>query len=134
MKPIALLLLIPLLLAGCAETSPPPPTQAQAPLPQSFVLFFGFDSAKLTPEASDVVGGIAHAAEDAPAAKITIEGQASGRKPHDRELADRRAQAVAQALAAAGVDAARITVRGARAPTGESGVEAHKVVARLEEP
>jgi outer membrane protein OmpA-like peptidoglycan-associated protein len=116
----ALTLLIAL--AGC---------MSPASAPRDFVVFFETDKATLTPEAKIVVVQMAHAAQTAASAKITVEGRADGGTAHDAALADERAAVVMRALVDSGIDATRIAKQPSAPPTGTTGTAAHQVIVQF---
>ena len=83
---------------GCKA---PPPN-----VPQTYVLFFPFDSADLSPEARAVVDQAASGIKVAKPSTVGIAGFAdkAGTKEYNQHLSERRIDAVEQALAADGVD------------------------------
>lgn len=104
---------------GSAPTPPPPPTAAPvaAPAPvqaQTYLVFFDWDKADLTPRATQI---IAQAAADSKTQTITtidVNGytDTSGTAQYNQGLSIRRAQAVAAQLVADGVPAGEITAQG----------------------
>jgi outer membrane protein OmpA-like peptidoglycan-associated protein len=99
--------------------------------PQIFVVYFPTNDAVLTPQAHALATEIAAARRDMNPSRVVVEGRADGGTPHDAELADARARAVARALVDAGVDAALIEQHPGAPPAGETGVAAHQVVVRF---
>ena len=91
-----------LLLAGCHVIGP-----------ERFVVFFSPRSSDLDAQAKQVVATVAERARQRPGAAVLVSGFADPIGPADDnlKLAERRAQAVADALAAAGLDAARVQRR-----------------------
>ena len=114
------------LLAACA-TKPPPPKQ--------FDVFFGVGSARLTPEAQQVVNTAVVAIRDTKPSSILVEGEADGASPKDAQLADQRATTVTNALKAAGVDPAKIAQHAALALPANTDpathISTHKVTVQL---
>src|ERR1051326_2268384 len=88
-----------LMLLGACTTTPPPPKQVD--------VFFQVNSAKLTPEAQQVVEAILPMIRDTKPSSIVVEGEADGTSPRDAQLADQRASTVGGALRAAGADQAK---------------------------
>lgn len=83
------------------------------PTPQTFTfdrLNFATNSAELPADAQDTVGALAQILTAYPKAKVQLNGyaDATGSDPHNVQLGDQRAQAVAKALTAQGVGADRI--------------------------
>ena len=109
------------MIAACDEpapaTAPPPPPP---PAPQSFMVFFDWDSAKLNTQAANVVGQAAGAYKTKGGARITATGHTdtSGTPAYNMALSLRRANAVKDALVKEGVPATAIAVVG----RGEQGL------------
>jgi len=120
-------LLVSLILLGACSTTPPPPKQ--------FDVFFQVNSAKLTPEAQQVVDTIVAMIRDTKPSSIVVEGEADGASPRDAQLADQRASTVASALRAAGVDQSKIVQHAALALPAQQDlathVSTHKVAVQL---
>ena len=121
-------LLVSLILLGACSTTPPPP-------PKQFDVFFQVNSAKLTPEAQQVVDTIVAMIRDTKPSSIVVEGEADGTTPRDAQLADQRASTVAGALKAAGVDQSKIAQHAALALPAQQDlathVSTHKVAVQL---
>jgi OOP family OmpA-OmpF porin len=85
--------------------APPPPQ------PEEFLVFFDFDSSKLTKEAMDIVKSAAAAAKKGNYARIVLTGHADRAGPVDYNfgLSQRRANAVKAELVRLGVSATEIT-------------------------
>lgn len=101
------------------------------PQPQPrYVVFFYQLSSDLDPEAQSVVQAAVTAARNAPTRLVTVAGYTDRMDAPgaDVQLSRRRAQAVADALAASGVDRARISLqpRG-QDREGDPGVERRRV-------
>ena len=77
-------------------------------------VFFDFDSAKLRPEARPVIETLAEMLKADPNAIAHITGHTDGKGPQsfNDALSRRRAEAVADAVVAAGIDASRISTAG----------------------
>ncbi|MGR5238352.1 OmpA family protein [Vibrio alfacsensis] len=75
---------------------------------------FEFDSAKLTSDISGRLDNFANFLNEYPQAQVEITGytDSSGPAAYNQKLSERRAQAVADYLIAAGIDADRFTVKG----------------------
>ena len=103
------------MIAACDEpapaTAPPPPPP---PAPQSFMVFFDWDSARLNTQAANVVGQAAGAFKTKGGARITATGHTdtSGTPAYNMALSLRRANAVKDALVKEGVPATAIAVVG----------------------
>ena len=120
LKKLFVLIAATFMIAACDEpapaTAPPPPP----PAPQSFMVFFDWDSAKLNPQATNVVGQAAAAYKTKGGARITATGHTdtSGSEAYNMALSLRRANAVKDALVQQGVPATAIAVVG----RGEQGL------------
>ncbi len=92
-----------------AEIAPPP-----ARSPENFLLYFTFDSDKLTAAGEAVVDAAVMAAGKIRAADFAVTGHAGplGSDGYNMDLSLRRANAVREALIARGIDPARISVAG----------------------
>ncbi|WP_425064548.1 OmpA family protein [Reyranella sp.] len=121
LKKLFVLFAAAFMIAACDEpapaTAPPPPPP---PAPQSFMVFFDWDSAKLNPQATNVVGQAAAAYKTKGGARITATGHTdtSGTEAYNMALSLRRANAVKDALVQQGVPATAISVVG----RGEQGL------------
>lgn len=84
-----------------------PPTPVAAPVPGPFMVYFEFDSATLAPAARKVVVDAAKAVAAATSSNIFVAGYTdrSGADAYNMALSMRRAEAVADELAMAGVKA-----------------------------
>jgi len=104
--------------ANPAVTTPPPPAAAVA----LGKVQFEYNSARLTPEAKQVLQRVAEALKsgELQAYKYQIEGHTDSRGSanYNKQLSERRAQAVKTFLAQAGVNPSRLTAvgRGSEAP------------------
>ncbi|WP_169816601.1 OmpA family protein [Rhodovibrio salinarum] len=83
-----------------SETAPAAPEEVDSTEPESFTVYFAFDSAQLSEEAREVIGQVAEAAEDRPNAEISATGYTDtvGPEDYNQDLSFRRAQAVQEAL------------------------------------
>lgn len=105
---------------------PPPPPQPQAApapqvtVPRSYLVFFDWDSAALTPEALAIVRTAAANAKRTAVTRIRLTGHAdrSGPDSYNMKLSLRRARAVLAELERLGIDPRDVTVigRGEREP------------------
>ena len=92
-------------LAGDGESDGPTPvTQTQ-----NYVVYFDFNSADVNAEAQAVIDTAAERAAEATKVEVLGHTDASGTSDYNLALSQRRAESVAAALAAAGVDPAIIT-------------------------
>lgn len=93
---------------------------AQPPRPLSFIVYFIEGSDALTPESAEAFAKVKAALQARPAAEILVVGHTDrvGSVPYNDELALKRAQAVKEALVAAGLPAQGIDTagRGEREP------------------
>jgi outer membrane protein OmpA-like peptidoglycan-associated protein len=91
--------------------APKPVPAAPAPQPEEFLVFFDFDSSRLTTEAADIVRSAANAAKQGNYARIVLTGHADRAGPVDYNfgLSRRRADAVKAELVRLGVPATEIT-------------------------
>ncbi|MFM9864178.1 MAG: OmpA family protein [Micropepsaceae bacterium] len=99
------------------DGAPPPPPAVQPPpvkAPKQFMVFFGFDKAELTPEASRVVAEAAAAAKEFGSASIVVVGHTDtmGSNAYNDALSMRRSQAVKDGLAGHGIPASAISTAG----------------------
>ena len=114
LKKLLVLIAATFMISACDEpapaTAPPPPP----PAPQSFMVFFDWDSAKLNPQATSVVGQAADAYKTKGGARINATGHTdtSGTPAYNMALSLRRANAVKDALVKVGVPATAISVVG----------------------
>lgn len=126
LKKLFVLLAATFMIAACDEpapaTAPPPPPP---PAPQSFMVFFDWDSAKLNPQATSVIGQAAAAYKTKGSARITATGHTdtTGSEAYNMALSLRRANAVKDSLVQQGVPATAIAVvgrgmQGLLVPTG----------------
>ena len=111
-----------LALASCAMSTGPN-------APAGYLVFFTERSTVLEPAAVTVIANAAAAAKASPDRSVLVRGytDSAGSKPDDVKLSQERANAVANALAADGVAASRISQQG-RGQTGKDpGVESRRV-------
>jgi outer membrane protein OmpA-like peptidoglycan-associated protein len=97
--------------------APPPPRPAAVPALQTFTTYFDFDRADITPAARNVAEQAAANARAGNATRILVVGHTdtSGSSRYNDRLSVQRAEAVRNALIAAGVPAGEIEPRGAGA-------------------
>ena len=82
------------------------------PAPLEFkIVYFDFDRSEIKPEFEGVIKGNAKVLMDNPGAKVVIEGHCDerGTNEYNMALGERRAQAVREALIAAGVTAGQVS-------------------------
>jgi OOP family OmpA-OmpF porin len=95
---------------------------------------FDFDSATIRPQSDPLLDVLSDGLKSSTAAQITVVGHTSseGSDAYNDDLSYRRAQAVATAAAARGVDPARITARGRgeRQPIADNSTEAGRSLNR----
>ena len=122
--------LVSLILLAACNAKPPAP----AP-PKQFDIFFEVGSARLTPEAQQVVDTAAATVRDTKPSSVVVEGQADGVAPKDAQLADQRATTVTNALKAAGVDPTKVAQHAALALPANTDpathISTHKVTVQL---
>lgn len=100
------------------EPPPPPPPPPPAPAPSRKIElrspFFDFNKATLRPLGYEKVREAAKVMKDNPKYRATIQGYTDsiGSDAYNLRLSERRAQAVADALVADGIEATRLTVKG----------------------
>lgn len=117
-----------------ASVAPPPVAAAPAPVPEpqplaaapaptpiviekvslSTDVLFGFNKAELTPAGEQKLEQLARDAQGANVEKVNLIGHADriGSEEYNKELSEKRAQAVAAFLASKGVDSTRLQVEG----------------------
>lgn len=102
-----------------APPAPPPPTPVAAPAPavqpaRSYLVFFDWDKASLTPRAQQVVSEAAQNSTHVRYTQIQVNGytDTSGSRAYNQRLSVRRADAVAHALVADGVPDNAISITG----------------------
>ncbi|MBB4286091.1 OmpA family protein [Roseospira goensis] len=99
-----------------AAATPPPqvaPAPAPAPsVPTSYLVFFDFDSANLTPEATSIVDTAASNALQVGRTRIEVTGHTdrAGSRQYNMVLSQRRANAVMERLVAQGIPRSEIAV------------------------
>jgi outer membrane protein OmpA-like peptidoglycan-associated protein len=99
--------------APAAAPAPAPEPAPKAVQPKEFLVFFDFDSAKLTPEAQDIIKSAVTSAKDSGAARIVLTGHAdrAGPATYNLGLSQRRAEAVKDELVRQGITSAEITTQ-----------------------
>ena len=109
------------LLGACASEPPPPPPPPPAPpAPQNFMVFFDWDSTKLSDASLNVLEQARDAFKNKQDARVTATGHTdtTGSEAYNMALSLRRANAVKDALVRDGVPAQAISVVG----RGEQGL------------
>ncbi len=102
------------LLGACASESAPPPPPPPPAAPQNFMVFFDWDSTKLSDASLNVLEQARDAFKNKQDARITATGNTdtTGTEAYNMALSLRRANAVKDALVKLGVPAAAITTVG----------------------
>ena len=102
------------LLGACASEPPPPPPPPPPPAPQNFMVFFDWDSTKLSTASMNVLEQARDAYKNKQDARITATGHTdtSGSAAYNMALSLRRANAVKDNMVKLGVPAAAISVVG----------------------
>ena len=109
------------LLGACASEPPPPPPPPPAPPPpQAFMVFFDWDSIRLSDASMNVIQQAADSFKSKQGARIVATGHTdtSGSDAYNMALSLRRANAVRDALVKLGIPASAITTVG----RGEQGL------------
>ncbi|MGO1076025.1 OmpA family protein [Inquilinus sp. CA228] len=99
---------------GAPEEAPPPEQVQEVTQARSYLVFFDFDSSKLTPEARQIVGSAASDALQGKSTRIDVTGHTdrSGSDKYNQALSVRRAEAVRRELVSDGVADSEIVTRG----------------------
>ncbi len=104
----------------------PPPVQAPAPAPRSYLVFFDFNKSDLTPQATEIVDTAAKNAGPAKVTQLTVTGHTDtvGSDAYNMRLSRRRAESVAAQLEKDGIASSEIEIvaKGKRdllVPTGD---------------
>ena len=112
--------------AETAAAYTPPPVQAPAPAPRSYLVFFDFNKSDLTPQAVEIVDTAAKNAGPARVTQLTVTGHTDtvGSDAYNMRLSRRRAESVAARLEKDGVPSSEISIvaKGKRdllVPTGD---------------
>jgi len=86
-----------------------------APVPESYMVFFDFNKADLTPEAKRILASAAQEYKRGGVVRIVVTGHTDtvGSIPYNQKLSERRAAAVKAELASLGVDAKVVKAVGA---------------------
>jgi outer membrane protein OmpA-like peptidoglycan-associated protein len=99
--------------APTPAAQPAPKPAPMAPKPKEFLVFFDFDSAKLTPEGLGIVKSAAESAKAGGSSRIVLTGHAdrAGPATYNVGLSQRRADAVKAELVRQGLSAAEISTQ-----------------------
>jgi OOP family OmpA-OmpF porin len=97
-------------------------------------LHFERDKSAVTPAAAAIIKDLAQIAQTCPAEKLEVGGHTDniGSESYNQALSERRAVAVAHALAAAGVEAKRLSAvgYGETVPVGDNGTDEGRALNR----
>jgi len=95
-----------------AATYVPPPVQAPAPAPTSYLVFFDFNKSDLTPQAIQIVDQAVHNAGSTHAAQLVVTGHTDtvGSDAYNMRLSRRRAASVAAELEKDGIPSSEIEI------------------------
>jgi iron complex outermembrane receptor protein len=100
--------------AGPAPAEPytPPPPQAVAPAPRSYLVFFDFNKSDLTSQAEQIVDQAASNAGPAKVTRLTVTGHTDtvGSDAYNMRLSRRRAESVAARLEKDGIPSSEIEI------------------------
>jgi len=90
----------------------PPPVQAVAPAPKSYLVFFDFNKSDLTPQARDIVDTAARNASATKVTQLTVTGHTDtvGSDAYNMRLSRRRAESVAAQLEKDGLPSSEIEI------------------------
>jgi len=90
----------------------PPPPQAVAPAPRSYLVFFDFNKSDLTPQAVTIVDQAAANAGPAKVTRLTVTGHTDtvGSDAYNMRLSRRRAESVASRLEKDGIPSSEIEI------------------------
>jgi iron complex outermembrane receptor protein len=90
----------------------PPPAQAPAPVPRSYLVFFDFNKSDLTPQALQIVDQAASNTVPAKVTKLEVTGHTDtvGSDAYNMRLSRRRAESVAAELERKGIAASEIEI------------------------
>jgi iron complex outermembrane receptor protein len=90
----------------------PPPVQAVAPAPRSYLVFFDFNKSDLTPQAVTIVDQAASNAGPAKVTRLTVTGHTDtvGSDAYNMRLSRRRAESVAAQLEKDGIPSSEIQI------------------------
>jgi len=90
----------------------PPPVQAPAPAPKSYLVFFDFNKSDLTGQATQIVDQAASNAGPAHVTRLTVTGHTDtvGSDAYNMRLSRRRAESVAARLEKDGIPSSEIEI------------------------
>jgi len=90
----------------------PPPVQAPAPAPKSYLVFFDFNKSDLTPQAREIVDTAAKNASANKVTQLTVTGHTDtvGSDAYNMRLSRRRAESVAAQLEKDGIASSEIAI------------------------
>src|SRR5690606_14424656 len=90
-----------------AAVQPMPQAQEPVAKSRSYITFFNFDRADLTPDAQEIVQTVVNDTQKGYVARVEVTGHAdrAGTRPYNDGLSRRRAEAVKQELIARGIKA-----------------------------
>jgi outer membrane protein OmpA-like peptidoglycan-associated protein len=117
-----------LAMAACAQQAPPPPMASNPPpppppppQPTTYTVYFDYNSSRLTPAGTEIVGLAANAYKGGAPSSVQVTGYASpaGTTGYNQRLSLRRANAVAAQLEQDGVPQSAVMVSG-QGETGNS--------------
>lgn len=116
-------------LAKAAPETPAPPPRVIEKVTLSADVLFPFNKAELLPGGKDKLDQLAKDAQGAEVDRIVLSGYADriGSEQYNRDLSERRAQAVADYLASKGVEQSRIQVEGHGEDNPITGVQCAKM-------
>lgn len=107
------------------EEEPEPEPQAEAMEPENFIVYFGFDSARLTDAAKGVLDNAVKQAKKMQDKQVIVSAHTdtAGADAYNEKLSMRRAVAVKDYMTARGIDAGRIGIdsRGETRPAVKTG-------------
>lgn len=103
-----------LAVAACQQPPPPPVATAPPPPPKNYTVYFDYNSSRLSPAGTEIVGLAAGAYEAGAPSSVQVTGYASppGSAGYNQRLSLRRANAVAAQLQRDGVPQAALVVSG----------------------
>jgi OOP family OmpA-OmpF porin len=112
-----------------AEPTPAPQPVVIEKVSLSTDVLFGFNKAQLTPAGEEKLEQLARDAQGANVEKVNLIGHADriGSEEYNKELSEKRAQAVADFLAQRGVDSSRLQVEGRGESQPLTGSECQKL-------